>query len=137
MKNIHEWRSSLKEVTTAPVTIDSVEPDPTDWEFYHTKIQGKAKQYLNWFVNEIEGKNLSLVRKGFIIQEVMNALGLNISQLVRVTSNIKRAFQKKNALMQQSGQTPPTPATPPGQAGSMSPPAQGSGATWAPNQTRP
>ena len=105
MISIQDWRvSQMKEATGDPVTSEKMDPDEMDWEFYKTKIQGKAKTYLNWFVEELEGKNMSLVKKGFIVQEVMDALGMNISQLVRVTSNIKRALQKKQRL--ENGQNP-------------------------------
>jgi len=98
MISIHDWmRRRMREATGDPITADEEPMDPSDEDFsyYHTKIQGNAKKYLQWFLDEIEGKKLSLVRKGFIVQEVMNALDMNIGQYVRITSNIKHAMQKR------------------------------------------
>lgn len=110
MISIHEWRS-IKENTTVPIAMDNTEPTDDDWQYYHTKIQGRAKTYLKWFVEEIENKDYPLIRKGFIVQEVMNALGLNMPQFVRIMSNIKRSIQKRQA-MQTPNQPPTTPNMP-------------------------
>lgn len=95
MKSLKEWRES-----TAPaIDIQSEEPNDQDWEFYKQKVQGRALVYLNWLIDELKNKQgLSLIRKGFIVQEIMDALGLNAQQVVKITSNIKRAMMKRNVL---------------------------------------
>jgi hypothetical protein len=95
MLSLRDWRE-INEITAEPIT--SEEPAPDDWEFYTQKVQGKAAAYLKWFTEEIRGKKLSPYKKGFVIQEVMDALGLDIAQVVKITTNIKRAMQKKNAM---------------------------------------
>ena len=118
MKSLKEWRASTTEATAAAVTTPAqqAEPDDKDWEFYRSKIQGRAKQYLSWFVDEVSQKQLNLVRKGFILQEVMDALGMTPAEVVRVVSNIKRALAKKQQLQQQAPiqATPQSPANPSG-----------------------
>ena len=109
MKSLREWREATDVAITTPE--QHADPDDRDWEFYHTKIQGRAKQYLSWFVDEVSKKQLNLVRKGFILQEVMDALGMDVSQVTKVVANIKRALAKKQQL--QNRPTPqPTPPEP-------------------------
>jgi hypothetical protein len=115
MKSLKEWREATDIAVTTPE--QQSEPDARDWEFYHTKIQGRAKQYLGWFVDEVSHKQLNLVRKGFILQEVMDALGMDVAQVVKVISNIKRALAKKQKLQAAASQQPqpvpsPVPQTP-------------------------
>jgi hypothetical protein len=136
MISIHDWRAQMKEGTADPISNEKTEPDARDWEFYHTKIQGRAKTYLKWFVDEVEGQQLSLVKKGFIVQDVMDALGLNISQLVRVTSNIKRALQKKQHLTNQmQQQVQPNATSPPTPTSSTAPPPDAGMQTQPVNST--
>lgn len=101
MLSIKEWRA-MKESTGPAITsaADQSEPSVTDWEFYHTKIQGRAKQLLGWFVDEVSKKPLNLPRKGFILQEIIGPEGLNMSigEVVRAVSNIKRALAKKATI---------------------------------------
>lgn len=101
MLSIKEWRA-MKESTGPAITsaAEQLEPDATDWEFYHTRIQGRAKQLLNWFVDEVSKKPLNLPRKGFILQEIIGPEGLNMSvgEVVRAISNIKRALAKKTTI---------------------------------------
>jgi hypothetical protein len=112
MKSIKEWRA-MNETTTAAVTNtqQNDEPDENDWDFYRSRIQGRAKRYLSWLVDEVSQKNLTLAKKGFILQEVMDALGMNISEVVRVITNIKRSMAKKQLQqpMQQNPQQMPPP----------------------------
>ena len=124
MLSIKEWRA-VKEATGPAITMPESQEEPSlgDWEFYHTKIQGRAKQCLNWFIDEVSKKQLNLPRKGFILQEIIGPEGLNMSigEVVRAVSNIKRALAKKTAMEkapvvappQAPPQQPPTTAIPP------------------------
>lgn len=104
MLSIKEWRE-MKEATGPAVTnvADQSEPDATDWEFYHTKIQGRAKTVLGWFIDEVSKKPLNLPRKGFILQEIIGPEGLNMSigEVVRAISNIKRALTRIKPIPEQ------------------------------------
>lgn len=113
MRSIKEWRASQQEATGPAITTpeQQAEPDERDWEFYHTKVQGRAKTYLGWFVDEVSKKQLNIARKGFILQEVIGPEGLNmtVGEVVRAVSNIKRALAKKAAFEKSAPQvqTPP------------------------------
>lgn len=100
MINFNNWREkrkkSLLETVAPEVTMEDDSPTEEDMNFYKTKLYGNLRRYLTWLVNEIQksGGKLNLVRKGFIVQEVMDALGLTPSQVTRLSSNIKRAMQQ-------------------------------------------
>jgi hypothetical protein len=118
MKSFKEWKeenSELFEKTALPVTAEDENPNDEDWYYYKSKIQGRAGNLLNWFVDEVGKKKLTLVRKGFIVQEVLDALDMNVSQLVRVIGNIKKSIyqhQRDAANTAMPMTTPSAPASP-------------------------
>jgi|GEM_PF-4661010 len=89
-----EWQ----EATAASIQQNKEFPDDSDWEFYKTRIQGRVRQYLTWLTDALRDQPNNLVRKGFILQEIMDALGVTPQQAMTITSNIKHALQKKNSI---------------------------------------
>ena len=84
------------------------QPSPEDFKFYETQLAGKVKMYMQKLLPELEkvhGK-YTLIRKGFIVQEVLDALGLEVGQVSRVTSNIKRGMAMAKAAQARTGGTP-------------------------------
>lgn len=73
------------------------EPSEEDWQFYNTTInQGQIRKYLDYLTGALQGRPMTLYKKGFIVQEVLQSLGLSIQQAARVMQNIKRAEMKKS-----------------------------------------
>jgi hypothetical protein len=93
--NFKQWL----ELVSPPVSIGNnettnEEPTAEDYNFYHTHLSGKIKIYLTWLTELLEkqGQKLNLIRKGFIVQEVMDSLGLNPQQVTRLSTNIKKGL---------------------------------------------
>lgn len=106
------WKEDVGTATT-PTAGQSEVPTEADYNYYSTQLSGNLKRYLQWLVTELEKSSgkLTLVRKGFVMQEVMDALGLNPAQVTRLSNNIKKGFMAWQAA--QSKTTPnqgPAPA---------------------------
>lgn len=110
MKSLQEWRAYQQfEATTptiAPINQDQFEPDESDWAFYKQKVQGRVRQTLDWLVGEIEKKELSPMKKGFIIQEIMNALNLDVGSMLKYVQRVRVAIQKKDRLEKMAQNAP-------------------------------
>ncbi len=99
MISLQEWKK-LREFVAPPAGGNEEEPNQEDYNFYQTTVQGPIKRYLAWLVEELEtsGQKLNMIRKGFIIQEVMDALGLTPAQVTRLSNNIKRGMVKSQHM---------------------------------------
>lgn len=115
MKSFKEWKDEngeLFEKTALPVTSEEETPTEEDWHYYKTRIQGRAAFLLNRFTDEVSKKPLTLVRKGFIVQEVLDALKMDITQFVRVMGNIKKSIYQHQRDASQPASVPAVPSIP-------------------------
>ncbi len=112
MLSLREWRAMSETVDEPVAGTEPAEPEDEDWAFYDQKIHGRAGVYLKWLIGELENKKLSPYKKGFIVQGIMDALGMDIPQVVRITNNIKRAFQKRDRMAQQTQSQQQVPQQP-------------------------
>lgn len=115
MKSFKEWKDEngeLFEKTALPVTNEEETPTEEDWHYYTTKIQGRAAFLLNRFTDEVSKKPLTLVRKGFIVQEVLDALKMDVSQFVRVMGNIKKSIYQHQRNATKPTSVPSVPSVP-------------------------
>lgn len=116
MKSFKEWKDEngeLFEKTALPVTGEEETPTEEDWHYYKTRIQGRAAFLLNRFTGEVSKKPLTLVRKGFIVQEVLDALKMDISQFVRIMGNIKKSIYQHQRDANQPASVPSVPTAAP------------------------
>ena len=68
---------------------------------------------LNRFTDEVSKKPLTLVRKGFIVQEVLDALKMDITQFVRIMGNIKKSIYQHQRDANQPASVPSVPTAAP------------------------
>lgn len=113
MKSLREWRQinefagTMPTGALAPPIEGNDEPTEDDWKFYDQQIFGRLGRLLTMLTKEIENKKLTNPRKGFIVQEVMDALGLDVPMVARITSKIKQGMARRKAeLAQQQSQQP-------------------------------
>jgi hypothetical protein len=97
-----------KEYAATATAGQSEQPTADDFNFYQTQLSGKVRRYLQTLVTELERTNgkMSLVKKGFIMQEVMDSLGLDAGQVTRLSNNIKRGFLAWQAAKSRMGPAP-------------------------------
>ncbi len=111
MRKYTEWRdlNQIDEFVAGPVdrATGSIEqpgdemPTEEDKAFYQTKISSKLNRVLGWMTTALGAQSLTLVKKGFILERIIQALGFNSpQQAMRIVTNIKNTMQKADAQPQ-------------------------------------
>ncbi len=135
MKSLKEWQK-VNEFVAPAVTSPGENPEEVvtakDEDFYQAHLYGRIERYLTWLTEELARKHegLSTVRKAFIVQEVMDSLGLSAGQIGRMSNNIKNAIQRVKMRASQVRRTPTT-------SGEMATNTQAPAQRMAPAQSAP
>ena len=91
MKSLNEWR--LKE-DIQPPGVDDTQPTDQDWQAYKYALSGQVGAAMKKMVAALQTQTLSTPARGLIMQDIIKALGLNASQVMRMMSNIGRAMKQ-------------------------------------------
>jgi hypothetical protein len=98
MINFKKWKAQrdLHETyeATAPAVTEDPEVTQEEIHAYDTTLKATIARRLGILTKLLEGQKLSLVRKGFIIEQVVDALQIPPNQVGRILTKIKAARAK-------------------------------------------